>query len=166
MRCVEKQHDMQKIFFILALVVAAISCNAVLKSNWPSTAPDDLQITYSREGGYAPRFEKCVFTEEKCSYSYEFGKTRYAFDFVLPESELRLLYEALRRSGFEHIKEDDKKIYDHIYERIVVDVDGKQISKTDNGGIDLGSARSWESSLSPIKNIIEREKKKRNITTY
>ncbi len=155
-----------KSLLFLAIFCITLSCTTLLKSSWPASLPNDLTITYKREGGYAPRFEKCIITKEKCSYTYEFGKDKYAFDFVLPEREIQLLYNVLRRNNFEQIEEDDKKIYDHIYEIIEVEINNKKIVKTDKVGIRMASALQWQNSLQSITRIIAREKEKRNIITH
>lgn len=157
---------MKKILFLLLVVAGFWACSTLKNNGVAMPVPEDLKITYSREGGYAPRFEKCILSKEKCSYSYEFGKKKYAFDFVISEKEFNTLYEALKRNNFESIEESDKRIYDHIYERIDMEINDRFFSKTDNAGIALGSVRNWENCLAAITKIIEKEKKIRNVVTY
>lgn len=74
----------------------------------------DFDYSYSRSGGYAPIYENLWIKGNTAQYSFEGEGKKVKKAFKISSEDLLKIKNTLNQQNFRTIKEDYKKVYDHI----------------------------------------------------
>jgi hypothetical protein len=146
---------MNKILGILFTVLVLVSCNS-------QKVYSDFDISYSRSGGYAPRYENLLIKGNNAHYSLEESGKKYKKDFKISDEDLKKLDHTLSQNNFRRIQEDHKKLYDHVTTSINVKKGPNEGSKSDASMMMPNFTTNWDNILNAFQEVINNNVKKNN----
>ncbi|KMQ70057.1 M24 family metallopeptidase [Chryseobacterium koreense] len=142
---------MKKLFALLvsALVFASlVSCNS-------QKIYSDFDYSYSRSGGIAPIYENFLIKGNDALYSFEGQGKNIKKEFKVTDDEIKMIETALTENNFLKIREDLKKIYDHISVSINVKKGKNSGRKTDASLIMEGDQKKWDNINNAFRQLIQ-----------
>ncbi|MGG5210031.1 hypothetical protein ACQWU4_13960 [Chryseobacterium sp. MIQD13] len=138
---------MNKILGILFTVIVLVSCNS-------QKVYSDFDISYSRSGGYAPRYENLLIKGNNAHYSLEEGGKKHKQDFKVSDEDLKKLDQTLSQNNFRRIQEDHKKLYDNVTTSINVKKGPNEGSKSDGSLMMPNFTTNWNNILNVFQEFI------------
>ncbi|RKS97376.1 hypothetical protein [Chryseobacterium defluvii] len=144
---------MKRIIGILFTIIVLVSCNS-------QKVYSDFDISYSRNGGYAPIYENLLIKDHNAHYSFEGQGKKFKQDFKISEEDLKKLNKTLSQNNFRSIQEDRKKLYDNITTSINIKKGPNEGSKTDASLIMPNYTTNWNNIMNAFQEIINNNVKK------
>ena len=144
---------MRKVF-LLIVVLLLTACNSQKKYT-------DFDISYARSGGYAPIYENLTIRGNKLHYSLEGQKINIKKDKTISDEEIQQLLSVLNDNNFNSIREDNKKLYDHITTIINVKIGKNMGAKSDASLIVPADQERWMRITQAFQNLIKEKKLKK-----
>ncbi|MBB6369054.1 hypothetical protein [Chryseobacterium shigense] len=138
---------MNKILGILFTIIVLVSCNS-------QKVYSDFDISYSKSGGYAPRYENVLIKGNNVHYSLEEGGKKYKQDFKISDEDLKKLDQTLSQNNFRRIQEDHKKLYDNVTTSINVKKGPNEGNKSDASMMMPNFTTNWNNILNAFQDII------------
>lgn len=124
-------------FFLVFIFLILVSCNTQKQYT-------DFDISYARSGGYAPIYENLIIKGNKLHYSLEGQGKNIKKDLKISDGEVKRILTVLEENKFNTIREDNKKLNDHITTIISIKV-GKNIgAKSDASLIIPADTPRWD----------------------
>lgn len=115
----------------------------------------DFDYSYARSGGYAPIYENFLIKGNNGFYSFEGQGKNIRKEFKVSDDEIKAIETALTENDFRRIREDLKKIYDHISVSISVKKGNNAGRKTDASLIVEGDQKKWDHINSAFRKLID-----------
>ena len=114
----------------------------------------DFDYSYSRSGGYAPIYENLWIKGNTAQYSFEGEGKKVKKAFKISSEDLLKIENTLNQQNFRTIKEDYKKVYDHISISINAKMGNNSASKSDASLIMSEDKARWEAVVKAFQEII------------
>ena len=114
----------------------------------------DFDYSYSRSGGYAPIYENLWIKGNTAQYSFEGEGKKVKKAFKISSEDLLKIENTLNQQNFRTIKEDYKKVYDHISISINAKKGNNSASKSDASLIMSDDKARWEAVVNAFQEII------------
>jgi len=144
---------MKRIIGILFAIIVLVSCNS-------QKVYSNFDISYSKNGGYAPVYENLLIKDNNVHYSFEGEGKKIKQDFKISNEDLKKLDNILSQNNFRRIQEDHKKLYDNITTSINIKKGANEGSKTDASLVMPNFKTNWTNIINAFQEIINNNVKK------
>lgn len=138
---------MKNLIYVLLVLILA-SCNTQKKYS-------NFDYSFARSGGLDPIYENLWISGSSATYSSEGRGEKVNKTFKLSPETLKNIETALAENNFRMIREDYKKLYDHISTSIVVKKGDNSASKSNASQIMAGDQERWNKVSSVFESIIQ-----------
>ena len=139
---------MKRLLLLLIAVLGLTSCNS-------QKIFEEYDISYSRSGGLAPIYENMLIKGQTVHYFYEGHGKKYNKKSTLSQKEKTALYQAIESNKLSTIREDYKKVYDHITTTVKVRTPREDIYKNDGSFIMPQDQKRWENIVGAFEALVE-----------
>ncbi len=113
---------------------------------------ENYDLSYSKSGGRAPSYENLLIKNNTVSYFFEGLGKKYSDKTSLSDEEMQVLYRTIEQNNLGQIREDHKKLYDHMTTTIKVKKDN--IKKNDGSGIFPQDHQRWNGVVNAFEHLI------------
>ena len=143
------------ILFISSGFICAKSIGSGDGSPLPNTRPDDIQFSYSQNGGMMYYSENIFISKDSCYYKINDGGSVTRVNFKLTSAELDKLYSIFKDNDFDEIDSYEEKVYDRGGESISLSWKPGKRTSVSNSGMNF-IKESWHKEWNTCTEAIEK----------
>ena len=141
--------------FISSGFICAKSIGSGDGSTLPDTRPDDIQFSYSQNGGMMYYSENIFISKDSCYYEINDGGAVTRVNFKLSDAEIDKLYVLFKDNSFDEIDSYEEKVYDRGGESISLSWKPGKRTSVSNSGMNF-IKESWHKEWNACTEAIEK----------
>lgn len=138
---------MKKLVLLLMLFALA-ACNR-------TSIFETYELSYSRSGGYAPIYENLLIENFTAYYFFEGQGQKYNKKVSISSEEKQALLHSIESNDLSSIREDYKKLFDHITTTIKVKTTKQKTFKDNGSAIVPEHQARWANMVQSFESFIQ-----------